>query len=384
MSVSSKEIEDDDVLVSGEKHRNRALNGDEVVLEIIAPCDLDDAGAEGDPSSTMKTQGNDGAARHADRTRAKVVHILSQRPLQRISGIIRPPGYVYGESTEDRVLIANEEGKNSCMFHPQDQRIPWLIISRHDLPKDLQGANWIFNILQKQKTLYAAKIVSWQSHSRMPRGVILEELGTMGDINAETAAILADCDVDVRDHPISALQCLPATPWSITEEEIRKRRDFRRDRVCTIDPETARDLDDALSVRKLDQGKYEIGVHIADVSHFIEQGNALDDIARERATTVYMVQKAIPMLPRLLCEELCSLNPAVDRLAFSVTWTLNENGEEVGPRWYGRSIIRSAVRFAYGEAQNLLDGKSWAEGVGKPIDGGHTEEEITNVCRSDR
>lgn len=280
---------------------------------------------------------------------------------------------------DERALIANEANKNSCTFHPQDQRIPWLTIGQYDLPKELQGPNWIFNILQKQRTIYAARIVAWQTQSRTPRGTIVDELGVVGNINTETAAILADCDVDVRDHPATALLCLPDTPWSISEEEVSKRRDFRRDRVCTIDPETARDLDDALSVRKLEDGNYEIGVHIADVSHFIKQGNALDRIAQDRATTVYMVQKAIPMLPRLLCEELCSLNPAVDRLAFSVTWTMNELGEEVGPRWYGRSIIRSAVRFAYGEAQNLLDGQSWAEGVGKAIDGGHTEEEITNV-----
>lgn len=363
---------DGEALIEGEKHRNRALNGDEVILELILPA-TDGQQSESPPNG-------EAAQKHEGRTRAKVVHIYKQRPLQRISGFIRPPGYVYGLKKQDeRALIANQGNQSSCMFHPQDGRIPWLTISKHDLPKEMQGPNWIFNVLQKQRTIFAARIVTWQAAGRTPRGTIVDELGTVGNIVAETAAILADCDVDVRDHPMSALQCLPATPWSISAEEVAKRRDFRKVRVCTIDPETARDLDDALSVRKLDDDKYEIGVHIADVSHFIEQDNALDKIARERATTVYMVQKAIPMLPRLLCEELCSLNPAVDRLAFSVTWTLNEDGEEVGPRWYGRSIIRSAVRFAYGEAQNLLDGKSWAEGVGKPIDGGHTEAEITEV-----
>lgn len=318
--------------------------------------------------------------KHAGRTRAKVVHILKQRPIERISGFIRPPGFVYGAKQQDhRALIANVNHMTSCAFHPLDQRVPWLTISQNDLPAELQGKDWIFNILQKQKTMFAARIVTWQAQSRTPRGRIVEELGAVGNINAETAAILADCDVDVRDHSVAALACLPATPWHISEDEIGRRRDFRKDRVCTIDPETARDLDDALSVRQLDNGNYEIGVHIADVSHFIEQDSALDKVARDRATTVYMVQKAIPMLPRLLCEELCSLNPAVDRLAFSVTWTLNVDGEEIGPRWYGRSVIRSAVRFAYGEAQNLLDGQSWADGVGKSIDGGHTEEEITEV-----
>ena len=332
------------------------MNGDKVVVKL-----LDDKVEE----------------RHIDRVRAQVVYIMSSRPLERIAGFIRPPGFEVGVAQEHRKLIANEGKKTSCQFHPLDNRIPWITINQRSLPPSLRGNDWIFNILQQQKTIFAARITEWDYQSRFPRGVIVEEIGAVGDIEAETRAILTDCDVDSRPHPAPALACLPSTPWSISEDEIARRRDFRKTRVCTIDPETARDLDDALSVRQLEDGSYEIGVHIADVSHFIEQDNALDMVARERATTVYLVQKAIPMLPRLLCEELCSLNPAVDRLAFSVTWTMNENGEEVGPRWYGRSVIRSAVRFAYGEAQNLLDGQSWEEGVGKPIDGGHTAEQIT-------
>lgn len=365
VTTKSDSVVDGDALISGDRHRNRALNGDEVVIELLE-------------ESSTDSQNATPAELHFGRTRARVVYIFNRRPLERISGFIRPPSFVYGQKQQDwKSLIANDSGKSTCLFHPQDQRVPWMILRRNELPADMRGKNWIFNIMQKRNTIFAARLTSWSASSKQPRGVLVEELGTVGDINAETAAILADCDVDVRDHPAAALECLPATPWSISQAEVEKRRDFRKDRVCTIDPETARDLDDALSVRDLGEGRYEIGVHIADVSHFIAQDNALDKIARNRATTVYMVQKAIPMLPRLLCEELCSLNPAVDRLAFSVTWTMNEDGEEVGPRWYGRSIIRSAVRFAYGEAQNILDGQSWAEGVGKAIDGGHTEEEIT-------
>lgn len=375
MTISDKDFSRGDVLIAGERARNRALNGDEVVIELI-DTDEDDALAHtlGGLCIADKRAPTD----HQGRACGRVVFVLSTRPLQRIAGLIRPPGWEINVKQQDeRALLANASKRTSCQFHPQDVRIPFMTISQHDLPKSMQGQNWIFNILQKQKTIFAARIVRWGHESRFPRGTIVDELGAVGNIEAETAAILADCDVDVRNHPASALTCLPEVPWSISAEEISKRRDFRSDRVCTIDPETARDLDDALSVRDLGDDVYEIGVHIADVSHFVQQGNALDAIARERATTVYMVQKAIPMLPRLLCEELCSLNPAVDRLAFSVTWQMNASGEEVGPRWYGRSVIRSAVRFAYGEAQNLLDGKSWEEGVGKPIDGGHTIEEIT-------
>lgn len=361
----------DDFLVEGDRARNRALNGDEVVIEIINV-----------QNGTCKTNG-DKVAQHEDRTRAKVVHILASRPLVRIAGIIRPPGWdISAKETDERAILANSSKSKTFIFQPQDNRVPFIILHPNNLPENLQGRDWVHNVLQKQKTLFAARITGWSEFSRFPRGCVVSELGTVGNIEAETAAILTDLDVDTREHPPVAMACLPATPWSISQEEIAKRRDFRKDRVCTIDPETARDLDDALSVKNLGNGKYEIGVHIADVSHFIEQDSALDLVARDRATTVYMVQRAIPMLPRLLCEELCSLNPAVDRLAFSVTWTMDADGNEVGPRWYGRSIIRSAVRFAYGEAQNLLDGKSWAEGVDKPIDGGHTEAEITQDVKT--
>ncbi|ORY85672.1 hypothetical protein BCR37DRAFT_412363 [Protomyces lactucae-debilis] len=369
VSITTKAV-NDDFLIEGDRARNRALNGDEVIIEVVQ--------AQGNASTT-----NGNAANHEGRTRAKVVHIIASRPLARIAGIIRPPGWdISSKELDERAIIANQEHARTFFFQPQDNRVPFIVLHQQDLPSELQGRNWVHNILQKQKTLYAARIIVWSEFSRFPRGRVVSELGTVGNIEAETAAILADCDVDTRDHPPSALACLPATPWSITPDEIARRRDFRKDRVCTIDPETARDLDDALSVRELGNGLYEIGVHIADVSHFIEQDSALDMVARERATTVYMVQRAIPMLPRLLCEELCSLNPAVDRLAFSVTWTMDADGNEVGPRWYGRSVIRSAVRFAYGEAQNLLDGQSWADGVGKAIDGGHTEAEITQDVKT--
>lgn len=368
------------MFIEGEKNRNRALNGDVVILEILPDSSKQSSDAAHQAGTITSIHPPADISGDVVAYRGRVVHILESRPLQRIAGFIRPPRWVHGAKDQDaRKILAHADTAKSCRFVPQDSRTPRLLISQYDLPQDLRGPDWLFKVLQKKDTIYSARILTWQSTSREPRGMIVDELGTRGNIEAETAAILADCDVDIRDHPVSALACLPAMPWSISEEEISRRRDFRHYRVCTIDPETARDLDDALSVHRLDNGNYEVGVHIADVSHFIEQDNPLDFIARARATTVYMVQKAIPMLPRLLCEDLCSLNPGVDRLAFSVTWTMNEDGIEVGPRWYGRSIIRSSVRFAYGEAQNLLDGKSWAEGVGKSIDGGHLEEDIIQV-----
>lgn len=147
---------------------------------------------------------------------------------------------------------------------------------------------------------------------------------------------------------------MPQTPWSIPEKEFRYRRDFRDYCIFTIDPATARDLDDALHCIQLNDDLYEVGVHIADVSYFVREDSPIDQVACERATSVYLVQRVIPMLPRLLCEQLCSLNPATDRLTFSVVWKINSKGD-ILEEWFGRSVINSAVKLSYEHAQMFIE-----------------------------
>lgn len=134
---------------------------------------------------------------------------------------------------------------------------------------------------------------------------------------------------------------------------------MRTSRIFSIDPPTARDLDDCVSVRDCLDGTLEVGVHIADVSYFVAPGTPLDDEASNRATSVYLVQKVIPMLPRILCEELCSLNPDVDRLSFSVFWIFSAAGEIIGAPKFGKSVIRSCAKLSYDHAQAVIEGKSW-------------------------
>lgn len=147
--------------------------------------------------------------------------------------------------------------------------------------------------------------------------------------------------------------------WKIPDEEFQKRVDLRDTRIFTIDPSSAKDLDDALSISKIEEDVYEIGVHIADVSYFVEQGTVLDKEARARATSVYFVHLVIPMLPRLLCENLCSLNQKVERLAFSIFFRLRRDGsliKEFEPRIH-RSIIKSCAKWNYDLVQEILDKK---------------------------
>jgi len=143
---------------------------------------------------------------------------------------------------------------------------------------------------------------------------------------------------------------------SIPERELEVRRDLRQERIFTIDPPSAKDLDDALSVKANDDGTYDIGVHIADVSYFVKPNTALDRDAKKRATSVYLVQRAVPMLPPTLSEELCSLNFGKDRLAFSVIFTMTKEGK-VTKKWFGRTVIKSSAQLSYANAQDAIDGK---------------------------
>jgi protein SSD1 len=139
------------------------------------------------------------------------------------------------------------------------------------------------------------------------------------------------------EKPVSSHQRI----YSIPEREFEARKDLRQERIFTIDPETAKDLDDALSVKLNEDGTYDIGVHIADVSYFVKPNTALDRDAKKRATSVYLVQRAVPMLPPTLCEELCSLVPGHDRLAFSVIFTMTKEGR-ITNKWFGKTVIKYA------------------------------------------
>jgi protein SSD1 len=203
------------------------------------------------------------------------------------------------------------------------------------------------------RRLFVAVITRWTVFSSHPLGMIERELGDMGDIDVETEALLVDNNILTRDFDESIDKCLPRLPWTIPESEVRKRRDLREDCVFTIDPPTAKDLDDAVSCTRLEDGTLELGVHIADVTYFVKMGTPLDKEAKTRATTVYLVQKAVPMLPNILCENLCSLKSNVDRLAFSVFWKMTEEGE-ILDTYFSKTVIRSCAQLSYDDAQKVI------------------------------
>ena len=197
------------------------------------------------------------------------------------------------------------------------------------------------------------RVVDWPEGERLPHGELVDILGKAGDNDTEMHAILAEFDLPYRFER-EVLQAAKRIEEGITSEEIARRRDMRDRITFTIDPADAKDFDDALSLTKLSEGIWEVGVHIADVTHYVTPGSVVDSEAVERATSVYLVDRTIPMLPERLSNELCSLRPHEDKLCFSAVFTLNENLDIVD-EWFGRTVIHSDRRFTYEEAQEVIE-----------------------------
>ncbi|MBE9575777.1 ribonuclease R [Flavobacterium proteolyticum] len=196
----------------------------------------------------------------------------------------------------------------------------------------------------------------WPKKADSPFGSVIKVLGKPGEHNTEIHAILAEYGLPY-DFPIEVEAYANKIDTSITEEEIKKRRDMRDVLTFTIDPKDAKDFDDALSFQVLENGNYEIGVHIADVSHYLKEGTILDDEAYKRATSVYLVDRVVPMLPEVLSNFACSLRPHEEKYTFSAVFQLN-NKAEVLDAWFGRTVTYSDQRFAYEEAQSIIETKS--------------------------
>ncbi|WP_417871227.1 ribonuclease R [Winogradskyella sp.] len=196
-------------------------------------------------------------------------------------------------------------------------------------------------------------LTDWPEKADSPYGKVLEVLGKPGEHNTEIHAILAEYGLP-HEFPYEVEKFANDLDISITEEEIAKRRDMRKDLTFTIDPKDAKDFDDALSFKVLENGLYEIGIHIADVSHYVQPGTVLDDEAYERATSIYLVDRVVPMLPERLSNGACSLRPHEEKYTFSAVFQMNDKCE-IKNQWFGRTVTYSDARFAYEEAQAIIE-----------------------------
>ncbi len=206
----------------------------------------------------------------------------------------------------------------------------------------------------KENDKVVVRIFKWPGKgNKNPEGEIVEVLGQSGDHEAEMHSIIHEFGLPYK-FPSSVLAQSKRIPTEITQEEIAKRRDMRGITTLTIDPDDAKDFDDALSFIELDNGNYEIGVHIADVTHYLKEDGVVDQEAIKRATSVYLVDRTIPMLPEVLSNELCSLRPHEDKLCFSAIFELDKNAH-IKNEWFGKTIIHSDRRFTYEEAQERIE-----------------------------
>ncbi|QBM89134.1 exosome complex exonuclease DIS3/RRP44 [Metschnikowia aff. pulcherrima] len=354
------------LLIVGTKNLNRAFNSDSVIVELL-PRDK-----WREPSSTIIEEEAIGANDNADEDyqeniisdkerrmlAAEAVKASSAseekrlQPTARVVSIVRRSWrYYVGQVAPSSVSVEDDAGNSSktCFVILMDKVLPKIRIKTRKA-KDLLGQRIVVTV------------DSWPSNSKYPQGHFVRSLGPIEGIEAEREALLLEHDVEYRPFSKAVLDCLPkeGENWVVPEnldngdEQLKKRVDLREKLVCSIDPVGAQDIDDALHAKQLPNGHFEVGVHIADVTHFVKANTALDHEGASRGTSVYLVDKRIDMLPMLLGTNLCSLKPYVDRFAFSVIWELDENADIVNVN-YMKSIIKSREAFSYEQAQLRVD-----------------------------
>ena len=224
--------------------------------------------------------------------------------------------------------------------------VDWMPVDIFIPRGDLHGAK------DGQKVI--AHLVDWPDGSGNPFGEITRVLGKPGENDVEMESILAAHEYPI-EFPKEVEREAGKIPTKISKDEIKRRRDFRKTFTITIDPADAKDFDDAISLQKMANGHWEVGVHIADVSHYVRPGSAIDHEALERGTSVYLVDRTIPMLPEKLCNNVCSLRPDEEKLTFSVVFEMDDDAK-IYDRWIGKTIIKSCRRYTYEEVQTMIEG----------------------------
>mgnify|MGYP001386795698 CR=1 FL=1 len=259
-----------------------------------------------------------------------------------------------GRKTEGQIVEVVQRARTSFVGTVQiSGKFAFLVPDDVSIPVDIfiPGES-LRNARHGQKAI--ARMTDWPEHSKNPFGEIVQVLGQPGNNDVEMNSILATFDFPLQFKP-ETLKEAERIPVIISAADIASRRDFRDLWTCTIDPPDAKDFDDALSLRKTDGGDWEVGVHIADVSHYVTPGTAIDSEAYDRGTSVYLVDRTIPMLPEKLSNMVCSLRPDEDKLCFSAVFIIDDKGT-VLEEWYGKTIIRSKRRYSYEEVQQMIEG----------------------------
>lgn len=259
-----------------------------------------------------------------------------------------------GRKTEGQIIeVIKRKRTHFVGIVEMSGKYAFLIPDDSNIPIDIYiPASGLNNAKNGEKAI--ARITDWPEHAKNPFGEITDVLGKPGEHDVEMKSILADKGFPVS-FPKHVEKEAEKIPVEITQKEIRNRKDFRDVFTCTVDPEDAKDFDDALSLKKMENGNWEVGIHIADVSHYVMPGTVIDEEAFKRGTSVYLVDRVIPMLPEQLSNELCSLKPHVDKLCYAAVFELDEHATVIS-EWFGRTVINSNRRYNYDEVQQVIEG----------------------------
>ncbi|CAO3630679.1 unnamed protein product [Cunninghamella blakesleeana] len=337
-----------DILVIGNDHKNRSVHGDMVVVELLSeknwstPSNEITFGNNEDNDQVMSTNQNT---------------TKTTCPTGRVVGVLNRNWRSY-------VATIQQDENSGGFYHlaiPLDPVIPKIRIRYQNV-----------KLIENQRIV--VRIDNWPVSSQYPNGHYVRSLGPIHQLDSEVSAILVEHGISVsqasQGFSEASLKEMPQDspyqPWKPSNDQIEKRKDLRSLTIFSIDPPNCQDIDDALSIRELSDGKLELGVHIADVTYFVKENYVTDLEARARGTTVYLADRRFDMLPSVLSERVCSLRENVDRYAVSVLWTLDASYNIIDT-WFGRSIIRSSCEMEYEQAQQFLNGNSIATGLDKSL-----------------
>jgi ribonuclease R len=382
MSKRKKKVEGftQNILELFRKDRSNGFN----YKQILVKLGVNDTSSRNHIIKTLKKLQNKGTLQEIERGKYILAPSMNYH-----TGVLditsRGKGYVMVDGMEDDIFIINKhlnkglkgdvvevyvfkrrrngkvEGKITKIIERKRQEfVGTITISERFAFVECTGYNMYTDIFVPKSKINKAKsgdkvlvrMEGWEEHSDSPIGSVIKVLGKPGEHNTEIHAILAQYGLPY-EFPSKVEKYANGLDTSIQASEIKKRRDMRDILTFTIDPKDAKDFDDALSFQKLKNGNYEIGIHIADVSHYVRPGNVLDNEAYERATSVYLVDRVVPMLPEVLSNNACSLKPHEEKYTFSAVFEIN-NKAEVVKTWYGRTITYSDARFTYEEAQYII------------------------------
>ena len=306
-------------------------------------------------------------------------------------GLLRPSSQATKEKQEaerggrdgGRHQDRQQDKPKIVWFKPTDKRVPLIAIPTEQAPRDFVDKHQDY-----ANRIFVACIKRWPITSLHPFGTLVEQLGEMGDLKVETDALLRDNNFASDEFSEAVLKNVGFENWTIANESettLSARKDFRDELTFTIDPNGSKELDDAIHVKTLDDGKVEVGIHVTDVSHFIKANSLVDREAKKRGTGVYLMTRAVNMLPPRLSSEICSLLPGQDRLTVSVVFSVDpETGKVDGDPWIGKSIIKSSGKLTYDEVDSVIKGDANVKLTGATTEDIKTLFNLANKFREER